>query len=413
MRAHAPLLLLLLLRLRLAPVRAWTTLAQSVRPAQVVELFEGTRIGPLGSFYGGLGYVWSAEHLRDLTWAVDHSLCDGWPLPVAGNGTCAQAVNGVVGLAFEQLGLGNYARNVDAQCRARSASGRVEVASCSSEAGGPARIVLSVMPASAGAAARTPPLAPREHEQVARVQLTTLAVAYVYAAPRSDWIGTRDARPRYADGSPHPVLATTAAVIEFSPSQELSWCAADAEDAAAGACAAHAEAQTTRCIEGQKAMLHEMGHALGLGHPIASSNFKTDDVDSFAIHHWAAVRAQPDEAPAAIMRAVIDSSMPPEPTADDLEGLSTLYPGLWTNPRTLLGCDPVPHSADDDDDDDGFNTNSQDPIVWDLYWLGFWVVFAACWLLLCSLIWGAEDYYARTATTTTTARFVQFKEDPE
>ena len=391
----APLLLLL-------PRAAcgWTTLAQNVQPPEVAALFESARIGPLGSFFGGLGYVWSAPDLRDLTWAVDHALCAGqWPLPVAGNGTCAQAVDGMVRLAFDQLGVGNFARNVDAECRARSASARVEVQTCSSEAGGPARVVFSLMPG--GAAMYAPPLEPRAEldEQVMAVPLTTLATAFVYAAPRSDWVGTRDARPRYADGSPHPVLATSAGVVELSASAEIQWCAADAENPAAGACSAHAEAQATGCVEAQKVFLHEIMHALGLGHPVASSNFATTDVQTFAVHHWASVRAQPDEAPRAVMRALIDTSMAPEPQIDDLEGLSTLYPGLWTEPRTPLNCDSVAPHAADDDDDDFYEHHEHDGVVWDLSWVVVYLVFAACWLLLLgSLLWGTDDYaYPRRA----------------
>ena len=116
--------------------------------------------------------------------------------------------------------------------------------------------------------------------------------------------------------------------------------------------------------------------------------------DAFAVHHWASVRAQLDEAPTAIMRAVIESKMPPEPTNDDLQGLETLYPGLWTQPRTLLSCasanDSAPHEADDDDDGD-FNTNSQDPVIFDVLYLTFWFLFAACWLLLLFSV--VVDYY--------------------
>ena len=103
------------------------------------------------------------------------------------------------------------------------------------------------------------------------------------------------------------------------------------------------------------------------------------------------------------MRALIDTSMAPEPTADDLEGLSSLYPGLWAEPRRLLSCDPVPHTADDDDD---FHDHETDTVVWDLSWIVVYFVFAALWLLLLiSVLWGAEDYYPRSA------RFVLVEEE--
>ena len=269
------LLLALLLQPRAA--QGWTTLAQNVWPGDVVALLEGERIGPLGSFYAGFGYLWPAPDLRDLTWAVSDELCaGGWPLPVAGNGTCEEAVTGVVKLAFEQLGLTNYVRHVGAECRARSGSGRVETQTCSSEAGGPAKVVVALAPDDA-AAMRAPPLQPRAEldEQVLTVSLTTLAVCYVFAAPSTTWEGTRGAKPRYADGSPHSMLATSAAVIELSRSSDILWCAADAEDAAAGACNAHAEAQATDCVEPLKVVIHELGHGAPRlparrGHPVTA-----------------------------------------------------------------------------------------------------------------------------------------------
>lgn len=271
--------------------QAWTTLVTPGNPQRLDALLKGTAAAPTSaaSALGGLSYVWNASDLTRLTYAVDDRVCsNGSPqfvsfvdrLPGAPP-SCAQ-VRLWVGRALSVWWEGSTEVGgfVDVTDDCRAAYGGATTATCSAEAGGPAKIFVTLEAEHGGHAAQQEPPLPlraREHvlskslradyhyqrradERVAeRDNSNVLATAWVYATPSANWQTLAGAHPRLADGTPQPVLATTGCIVALSTRDHL-WCAGmeheGYEDVDEMACVSIEE--TPGCLQPMAVLIHEM-----------------------------------------------------------------------------------------------------------------------------------------------------------
>jgi len=404
-------------------VTGWTTLVTPSDPQRLAALLDGTAAAPTtpSSTLGGLSYVLNASDLTaGITYAVDDRVCardspqfvsfvDRLPGPPP---SCAQ-VRLWVGRSLSVWwdGVDEVGAPVDVTDECRAAYGSVVTSTCSSEGGGPAMVFVTLEAQDGGHAAQPQP--PRAHERVvskslradyfhshphprrrdddvlvvARENANVLATAWVYAAPSTHWQTLAGTRPRLANGTPQPVLATTGCIVALSTRDHL-WCTGmedeGFEDVDAAVCAAIEE--TPGCLQPMAVLVHEAGHCFSKDHPGSDDNFAVTPEDASLA--WSNVQAHPQRVDAA-MHAFIATARPPWPSADDLEGAAVVF-GASRRARVVTCANYTrDHTADDDDDDDdNFYDDDDDDdgvdiIANDLWGWLFWTSILV--LLVCPL----------------------------